>query len=225
MNDNKCEDPLTTWVINLDSATDRWSHYEDKGYNRWSATSFDEISQSDPDLKKMVSYHNLSMKEHLCKLACFRSHTNLWKYIVKHQLTNILILEDDADLVRPVPPTYKFRNDGICWLGGYTSHIAVTKGPKKVDLPEGISIVNQNEYRVLMTVAYFIPNWKVAEKLLNNITYAKRYRAIDIMMKDFTGLTLSISYPGSFKERPVESQIKKSKKNKFSNEFYELVKP
>jgi len=216
--------PIKTFVINLDSATERWEHYKDKGCKRWSATSYDEISISDPNIKKMVSYHNLSMKEHLCKLACFKSHTNLWRYIVQNSLNNVLILEDDAQLVNPVPDLDKFRDDGITYLGGYTSNVAVTKGAKKVDLPEGISIINHNEYRVLMTVAYFIPNWKVAEKLLNNITYAKRYRAIDIMMRDFTGLTQSISYPASFKERPLKSQIKKSKKNKFSNEFYELVK-
>jgi len=77
---------------------------------------------------------------------------------------------------------------------------------------------------MLMTVAYYIPNWKVAEKLVNNIMYAERWRAIDVMIRDFTGLTQSISYPASFRERPVESQIKKRKKKKFSNEFYELVK-
>ncbi len=217
-------DPLKTFVINLDSATERWEHYKDKGCKRWSATSYDEISISDPNIKKMVSYHNLSMKEHLCKLACFKSHTNLWRYIVQNSLNNVLILEDDAQLVNPVPDLDKFRDDGITYLGGYTSNVAVTKGAKKVDLPEGISIINHNEYRVLMTVAYFIPNWKVAEKLMNNITYAKRYRAIDIMMRDFTGLTQSISYPASFKERPTQSQIKNKKRNKFSNEFYELVK-
>jgi len=221
---NKCEDPLTTFVINLDTATERWEHYKDKGCKRWSATSYDEISVNSLDIKRLISYHNLSMKEHLCKLACLKSHMNLWRYITQNQMNNILVLEDDADLVRPVPPTYKFRKDGITYLGGYTSHVHVTKGAKKIDLPEGIHIINHNEYRVLMTMAYFIPNWKVAEKLLNNMEYAERWRCIDIMMRDFTGLTQSISYPASFKERPTQSQIKKKKRSKFANEFYEMVK-
>ena len=216
-------DKLTTFVINLDSATDRWDYYKDKGVKRWSATSYDEISVNSPDIKKMISYHNLSMKEHLCKLACLKSHVNLWRYISTNQMNNILVLEDDAELVNPVPDLDKFRDDGITYLGGYTSDIHVTKGPKKIDLPNGIHIINHNEYRMLMTVAYYIPNWKVAEKLVNNIMYAERWRAIDIMIRDFTGLTQSISYPASFRERPVESQIRKKKK-KFSNEFYELVK-
>lgn len=217
-------DLLRTFVINLDSATDRWDYYKDKGVTRWSATSYDEISVNSPDIKKMISYHNLSMKEHLCKLACLKSHVNLWRYISTNKLNNILVLEDDAELVNPVPDLDKFRDDGITYLGGYTSHVQVTKGPKKISLEKGIHIINHNEYRMLMTVAYYIPNWKVAEKLVNNIMYAERYRAIDVMIRDFTGLTQSISYPASFRERPVESQIKKRKKKKFSNEFYELVK-
>ena len=213
---------FTTFVINMDSATERWDYYKDKGVKRWSATNYDEIRVSSKEILRMTSYYNLSMKEHLCKIACLKSHTNLWRYIADNKMDNVLVLEDDAELVNPVPDINNFPRDGITYLGGYTSHPLVTKGPKKISLDQGIHLINHDEYRVLMTVAYFIPTWEVAQKLIDFIDNCKRYRAIDCMIKDME-IPLSLSYPASFKERPIESQIRKKKK-KFSNEFYERVK-
>jgi len=211
-----------TFVINMDSATDRWDYYKDKGVKRWSATNYDEIRVSSPDIARMTSYYNLSMKEHLCKLACFKSHTNLWRYIADNKMNKVLILEDDAELVNPVPDINNFPRDGITYLGGFTCHPLITKGPKKISLDRGIHLINHDEYRVLQTVAYFIPTWEVAQKMIDFIDKKERWRAIDCMFKDM-GVPLSLSYPASFRERPVKSQIRKNRK-KFSNEFYELVK-
>ena len=214
---------FTTFVINMDSATDRWDYYKDKGVKRWSATNYDEIKVSSPDIARMTSYYNLSMKEHLCKIACLRSHVNLWRYIATNKMNNILVLEDDAQLVNPVPDINNFPQDGICYLGGYTGSVKMTEGPKKIQFENGIHKVDFNNYRVLMTVAYFIPNWEIAQKLVENIDNAERWRALDCMFNKFKGVSFYLSYPGSFKERPVNSQIRKDKK-KFSNEFYEVVK-
>ena len=99
---NKCEDPLTTFVINLDTATERWEHYKDKGCKRWSATSYDEISVNSLDIKRLISYHNLSMKEHLCKLACLKSHVHgiprcrqIWCHLGKHVRAHLLCSDKD----------------------------------------------------------------------------------------------------------------------------------
>jgi len=212
-----------TFVINMDSATDRWEYFKDKGVRRWSANNYDEIKLSSPDISRMISYPTLSMKEHLCKIACLKSHVGLWRYIATNKMNNILVLEDDAQLVNPVPDINNFSKDGITYLGGYTANMVMTKGPKKIQFENGIHKVDLKEYRVLMTVAYFIPTWEVAQRLLENIENAERLRAIDCMFKKFKGVSFYLSYPGSFKERPVDSQIRKKKK-KFSNEFYELVK-
>lgn len=213
---------FTTFVINMDSATDRWDYYKDKGVKRWSATSYEKIKVSNPEIPKMTSYYNLSMKEHLCKLACFKSHTGLWRYIATNKMNNILILEDDAELVNPVPDINNFSTDGITYLGGFTSHPLITKGPKKISLENGIHLIDLDEYFVLQAMSYFIPTWEVAQKMIDFIDEKKRWRAVDCMIKDM-GIPLSISYPASFRERPIESQIRKTRK-KFSNEFYEFVK-
>ena len=57
--------------------------------------------------------------------------------------------------------------------------------------------------------------------MIDFIDNSKRWRAVDCMIKDMD-IPLSLSYPGSFIERPIKSQIRKNKK-KFSNQFYELV--
>ena len=60
------------FVINLDSATDRWSHYkDDKRYTRWSATSIDDIPLKHEIWKKMISMWNIQPREHSAKCAAY----------------------------------------------------------------------------------------------------------------------------------------------------------
>ena len=58
--------------------------------------------------------------------------------------------------------------------------------------------------------------------MINHIDSLKSFRAIDIMIHDIP-IKNYVSYPASFKERSLQSQIRKDKK-KFSNEFYQLEK-
>jgi GR25 family glycosyltransferase involved in LPS biosynthesis len=212
---------MRTFVINMDSAVDRWEFYKDKGCTRWAATAYDELSISNPEIARMVSYHNIRAKEHLCKVACMLSHVNLWRYIASNEIDDVTVIEDDAELVNHVPE--KFPQDGLTYLGGYFSNIKVTDGPRTdIELSDGIHVVDHKKYRVLMTVAYYIPNWRVATKLVENFDRMKRTRAIDIMIREFTGISLYVSYPASFREQAIESQIRKKKK-KFSSERYGLV--
>lgn len=209
-------------MINLDSAEDRWSHYEnDKRYTRWSATSVDDLRDDHPIFKDMVSMWNIDPNEHNCKCACYISHTMLWKYIITNHLEDVLILEDDAKLVNPIPDTCDLPQDGFTYLGGFTSHLRLTDGPKKVEFEEGINTMNHADYRMLMMMAYYIPHWSVAHKMLQSVTERGRPRAIDTMVRH-THRKQYVSYPASFIERDDPSQIRK-KKRKHSNEFYEWI--
>ena len=209
-------------MINLDSAEDRWSHYEnDKRYTRWSATSVDDLRDDHPIFKDMVSMWNIDPNEHNCKCACYMSHTMLWKYIITNHLEDVLILEDDAKLVNPIPDTCDLPQDGFTYLGGFTSHLRLTDGPKKVEFEEGINTIDHADYRMLMMMAYYIPHWSVAHKMLQSVTERGRPRAIDTMVRH-THRKQYVSYPASFIERDDPSQIRK-KKRKHSNEFYEWI--
>lgn len=210
------------FVINLDTATDRWSHYkDDKRYIRWSATSIDEIPLGHEIWDKMISMWNIQPYEHSAKCACYLSHTKLWKYIVTNKLNNVLILEDDAFQVNDIPDPKDLPTDGPVYLGGFTSHVRMTDGPKKVEFKEGINKIEHSEYRMLMCLAIYIPTWEVAYKMIQSATRNGRCRAIDTMIKN-TFRNQYVYYPASFVERPIQSQIRDNKK-KFSNSQYEWV--
>jgi len=210
------------FVINLDTATDRWSHYkDDKRYTRWSATSIDEIPLGHKIWKQMISMWNIQPYEHSAKCACYLSHTKLWKYIVTNKLNNVLILEDDAFLVNDIPDPKDLPQDGFTYLGGFSSHLRMTDGPKKVEFKEGINQIDHKEYRMLMCLAIYIPTWEVAYKMIQSSTWNGRCRAIDAMIRK-TYRNQYLYFPAPFVERPVASQIRDNKK-KFSNSQYEWV--
>jgi len=211
---------MRIFVINLDRATDRWSYYKnDDRYTRWSATSVEDLGENHPIFKEMVSYWNIDKNEHNSKCACYMSHTRLWKYIITNKINDVLILEDDARLVGKIPDTSELPQDGFTYLGGFTSHVKLTDGAKKVEFEEGINTINNAEYRVLMLMAYYIPNWSVAYEMLQAVTERGRPRAIDTMVRH-THSNQYLYYPAPFIEADFPSQIRK-KKPKHSNEFYE----
>ena len=210
------------FVINLDSAKDRWSHYKDDDrFTRWSATSIDDVSESHEIFKKMISYHNINPAEHSAKCCAYLSHTRLWKYIVTNKLNKVLILEDDAYQVNDIPDPDDLPNDGFSYLGGFSSNVKLTDGAKKVEFKEGINPIDHKEYRMLMCLAIYIPTWEVAYKMIQASTYNGRCRAIDTMIRN-TYRNQYVYYPACFVERPIQSQIRDNKK-KFSNSKYEWV--
>ena len=213
---------MKIFVINLDRATDRWSYFkDDERFIRWSATDCNDLNDNHPIFKDMVSYWNISPQEHKAKCGCYLSHTNLWRYIVQNKLNDILILEDDAELVGEIPDSSKLPQDGFTYLGGLIFNKKITQGPKKVELNEGINHVNNEDFRMIMLVSYYIPHYSIAEKMLKATTERGRPRAIDTMVYK-TETNQYLYYPAPFIERNIPSQIRK-KKSKHSNEFYEWV--
>jgi len=164
---------------------------------------------------------NIQPREHSAKCACYLSHTRLWQYIVTNKLNNVLILEDDAFLVNEIPNPKDLPTDGFTYLGGFTSHVRMTDGPKKIEFKEGINQIDHKDYRVLMCLAIFIPSWEIAYKMIQASTWNGRCRAIDTMIRK-TYRNQYVNYPASFVERRVKSQIRK-KRTKYSNEFYEFI--
>lgn len=210
------------FVINLDSAKDRWKHYEnDKRFTRWSATCKQDLSVNDPVYKRMISYHNIKPEEHINKCCCYVSHRNLYRYIVENKLNKVLILEDDAQQVNELPHPDDLPDDGFSYLGGFTSNVKITDGPLKVDFKEGINFIKHDEYRMIMCLAIYIPNWQTARRMYDSLDYNGRCRAVDTMIRN-AFCPQYVSYPASFVERPDPSQIRANKK-KFSNSRYEWV--
>jgi GR25 family glycosyltransferase involved in LPS biosynthesis len=213
---------MKIFVINMEGAVDRWSHYKDKKYNRWLATDARDMHPEDHKIKRMISYYNIDPKEHRAKIGCLTSHLNIWRYMVMNKMDDILILEDDADPVRDIPGSSQLPEDGVTYFGGITWSPKITDGQKKVNFNSGINKINFDEYRVLQTMSYYIPRWEIAKEMLDHIESRPRFRAIDIMMKEIP-IPFYVWAPAVFVERPVPSQIR-GKKNKFSDESYCWVK-
>jgi len=214
---------MKIFVVNLDKATDRWEHYKnDERYERWSAWHWKDLRDDHPIFEEMISYWNIHPDEHNAKCGCFMTHLRLYKYLVANHLENVIIIEDDAELVGELPNIDDLPKDGFTYLGGFTSHPKMTKGPLKVELEDGVNRIKHTEYRVLTTMAIYIPHWSVAYKMIQAIESRPRKRAIDVMIRD-TARNQYLYYPAPFKERPNISQIRKNK-NKYCNEFYEWKK-
>ena len=213
---------MRIFVINLDKATDRWSHYkDDKRYTRWSATSVDDLHDNHPIFEDMVSMWNIDPREHNCKCACYMSHTMLWQYIVTNKINDVLILEDDAHLIGEIPDTKDLPQDGFTYLGGLSYHKRLTDGPLKIEFQDGINNIDHSKYRMLMCMALYIPHHSVAFKMLHSARERGRPRAIDTMILH-TKKNQYVYYPAPFVERPDPSQIR-ANKSKFSNTKYERV--
>ncbi len=219
---------MKIFVINLDRATDRWSYFKDLGedkekFTRWSATDYNDLPDNHPIFKDMVSYWNINPKEHKAKCACYLSHTNIYRYIVQNHLYDTLILEDDAEIVGDIPDN--LPQDGFTYLGGFTSHLKLTDGPMKVDFQDGVNPIKHNEYRMLCCLAIYIPNPRVALKMLQACEKmgGRRPRAVDTMLKDAL-ISQYVYYPAPIIERKCESTIRRGSRNKFCNEFYEWKK-
>ena len=208
---------MRIFVINCEGSEDRWEKYSDDKYERWLGTHHRELPDNDYRFQKMCSFWNINPIEHKAKVGCLLSHTNLWRYIITNKLNDILILEDDADEVAPVPQNLPV--DGITYLGGLSWEKKTMDGQKKLTLEDGIHVVE--DFKILMTMSYHIPRWELASELLQYVETQNRYRAIDIMMTRAPS-KFYISYPASFEERGCQSLIR-NKKNKRSNKFYEWV--
>ncbi len=215
---------MRIFVVNLDKAKDRWSHYkDDERFTRWSATDYNDLKEDNPIFKDMVSYWNIDANEHKAKCACYLSHTNVYRYIVQNHLYDTLILEDDAELVGELPDN--LPQDGFTYLGGFSSHLKLTSGPMKVDFDDGINPIKHNEYRMLCCLAIYIPNPRVALKMLQACEKmnGRRPRAVDTMIRDAL-ISQYVYYPAPVIERKCNSTIRRGSRNKFCNESYEWKK-
>ena len=205
---------MKTFYINLDSAIDRRSKFAETDYQRWRATDKDEVS--DYIAKKMISRYNY--KGHLGRCGCFISHTKLWEYIVEQKLDDVLILEDDAVLMRTPPEEYP--RDSIVYLGGFIHNRKMMNNSNcEIEHKQGINEVPQ-EYRMLGCLAYILPTWQVALSLLNKIYQQKKYRAIDIMLGNI-GIKQYYWFPGCFREEGSPSQI--STREQIMTDKYEFI--
>ena len=196
---------MKVFVINLDRSEDRWAHYENTDYIRWSATDGSKIDRKDDILTRMTYTHNIKEHNHRGKCGCFLSHISLWKYIIDNKINDVLILEDDAEKVMQIPK--ELPQDSLTYLGGLLFEKKITDGEYKG--PHTFDKINDIiDFKVLMTMSYYIPRYELLIPLHDFILSQKRYRAIDIMLNnERLPIKRKFVYPAVFKERKCKSTI------------------
>lgn len=205
------------FYINLLDSHERRQKFLCKGWHRWEAVSREEVPVELD--KRMISMHNFPRKCHLGRCGCFLSHYEVYTYIIDNKLNNVLICEDDAVQVKNLPTEYPLN--AIIYVGGFLHDAKMMcNDPVKIDFKEGINHLNP-KYRILMTMSYIIPNWEVAQEIIDYIDARPRYRAIDVMLGNI-GIPKYYEYPACFIEEGCSSTI--AQKTKRSNEFYRWVK-
>jgi len=217
---------MNIFIINLDKSEDRLKNYENIKYNRWRAVDGKELDSNHSIFKEMNNnYGPKNYNSYLGTCGCFLSHITLWEHIVKNKLNNILILEDDADIIDELPNIDELPEDGITYLGGLFCNIKLRSGGIKkgvIESKNGINEVDKEKFRLLMTLSYYIPNYKIAEDLLNEIDEWRKkrlYRAIDITISKMSKkIKKYYYYPAIYIERNVESII--AKKTKHPDKYY-----
>lgn len=211
---------VQTFVINLASREDRWEKFKNKGYTRWEATSWEDIDNNNPILDKMISFHNIRhTKQHLGKIACWKSHIRLLKHIVDNNINKCLILEDDACGIMNIDEDNLLDNC-ITYMGGFFTHPQITQPLDRdtLDIYYGVNLVDDTEFKIMTTLAYYIPTWKIAKELYDKVINCDRYRAIDVMYSQ-TDIPKAFVYPALFIEQRLDSDIRENKK-KFCDIYY-----
>jgi len=213
---------INKYVINLDNCIERMNNFDDT-FIRWRAIPREEVDEYTD--KKLITYYNVSREYHLGCCACLLSHITLWKHIIDNKINNVLILEDDAVFNKEEfdeEVIFNFNNNGILYLGGFFHTIKMVQKKDKLIIPNsinGINFLDKNNTRILMTISYYIPNYKIAELMYNTIINLKRWRVLDSLMYHIP-INNYYYYPAIFIENnQYESNIRKNKK-KYPNKYY-----
>ena len=215
-----CKSQINKFFISLENS-ERLPKWQGSEYTHWRAVNGKELSYDCESCKKMISYHNIAKTpQHLAKTGCFLSHLRLLKHIWENKINNVIVVEDDALLVNPLPE-HDVLPDTFCYLGGFIGNKKITSKEKiQIDHQIGINELDTEKYRMVCCLAYYIPRWEIAEDLYKKLMGLKRWRAIDVSLPNLLP-NVKYIYPAPFVEEPYESQIMNKTKKKHANEKYE----
>ena len=157
-------------------------------------------------------YHNSSEGIIRSRIAVNEGHINIWNRIIKENLEDIIILEDDAVLkmdMENIENIIKYLpKDGITYLGGRITNPKVADMSKKlinkIDIKLGINKVDVEKFKVMRCFAYYIPNKKIAEQIINNSKHSKSKKYKSTMTDNLLMLVktnINFIYPSLFKQR------------------------
>ena len=147
-----------------------------------------------PEVKERLSNYrfmwNIRNPQHkYAPVACMEGHMDIWKKIVREDLKDVVVLEDDADVDWDKVNKFieeKDKPEGLIYLGGRirpTVHHNVKWGVNRlkefascVKAKDGINLVEQH-FIIAGATSYYIPNKTVAEAMLKGVWGKTKYRS------------------------------------------------
>ena len=218
---------LYKFFLNLDRSPDRRRNF-DETWTRFEACDGSAFPDDEPILKRMVSMWNLKEKEHRAKCGCWQTHYNMLSHIRNNKLNRVIVVEDDAIQVNDIDMDVLSRCKTFTYLGGYFGHVKMYDGHMKADeCPEsvyGLNQIDKTECRMLMMVAYYIPNWTIARDILDYLDSKARVRALDCQIYNIVKVPLDYIYPALFiEDRDAKTTIHQVSRKKHPNQYYLLV--
>jgi len=137
----------------------------------------------------------------ITRVGCLLSHLDALKFIVKFELNNVIILEDDAHIK----------------MGMHTDFVKIVK--EKTDSDDYIVYLgysqNPKNDMVYCCHSYMIPSWKKAKIILDTINETQQKKAIDsLLVKLVQKAGLPYSFFDFFGQNNGYSYIDKKDKKK-----------
>ena len=176
-------------------------------------------------------------KGYLGAVGVFSSHISALNHIVKNNLKNTIILEDDSILKGKLPSPLKLPKDSLTLFSGrigppkswdeldnFHKSCSAQKIIKK--FKRGINEIDYDKFRYTQQNAIYYPNKEQAQIVLNKIKEAKTLKNIDLFYNKHR-LVKYLYYPAPFIHDDLKANIGSqiSKKGHGKIKDYILVQP
>jgi len=216
-------------VIVISAYPERRTKYDDR-YEIFEAYTPKDITQEVYD--NYYFRYNAKPLYRKKVISCAESHKKVLQKIIDEDLKRTIIIEDDAVLDFDRLDECNYLNE-FTYIGGDITSLTLGKSNTfrkelkediRKSLNEGINIIDKKSWRVAHACGYYIPDKKVAQRILDSIPVYKLNRAIDkeYMELQKQGLIQQFIYPAIV--TLVEDEAKKgfnySSYKLHSNQYY-----
>ena len=181
---------MKVFVVN--AYKERRAKYDDR-YELYDAVWWEGVKENEYSRYNLRYNASTPLRQKIA--ACSMSHKNLLNKIIEEDLKDVFVIEDDSiindfdDLNKVISKA----NNEFCYIGGdlfsplnkdAKEFKKTIKDEIRVNLIEGINVINPDKFIILNTHGYYIPNKEVAKDILLRIPNAKKEKAVDIEYKN-----------------------------------------
>lgn len=205
-------------VINMECDKDRMGKF--KNPTRIPAIVGKNAPQAFKD--KFVLRYNTADKKVSGIMGCFASHIKVLNKIVKENLKNVIVLEDDSTDITKLPAGLKNYPNAV-YLGGMIVKPKIkdiSQPVNKNSFHRGINKIDYKKFRILQTRAYFVPNKQEAKRILDIIHKSPKLKNVDIFFSN-NEVIKYFYYPAVSLQTPnLQSRIENKKGSSDPKKFY-----